>query len=118
MNKEQLAKLVLTEGQLKDVDYALPQRFVNEMSDKGVDVRQTFVWEYFNNMLGSPLDLGKLFVEKYSNAPELIELCDKFITNLNKNNPDYVMKIKSWRIENKKNISFIEQIEKLLKQFK
>jgi hypothetical protein len=77
MNKEELAKLVLTEEEIKHIDYALPQNFLTDAENLlGLDydeVLSAYVWSYNENMvMGAPLNLINKFFQKYILAPELI----------------------------------------------
>ena len=70
MNKYQLSQLILTEKELKNIDYALPQDYVNACNKEEVpDVRTYTVWSYVNSILGEPLNLAELYIKrKLSNS--------------------------------------------------
>lgn len=72
MTKQELTQLVLTEEELKNIDYALPQDWVNELMENRIDPRPYFVWDYNENKYGQPLNLAERFVEKFNNLPKAI----------------------------------------------
>lgn len=74
MTKQELANLVLTEGERKNIDYALPQQFVDDiMNMLNIDPRPFFVWSYDNEapLGGRPINLAERFYQIYNNAQNL-----------------------------------------------
>jgi hypothetical protein len=65
MTKLELAKLVLSEEELNNIDVALPQSFVDDCMKIGIDPRFGFVWCYHDSIAGYPLDLMLKFYLKY-----------------------------------------------------
>jgi hypothetical protein len=62
MNKSELAKRRF--GEEAVFDCALPQGWVNEMADQGIDVRPNFVWLYpAGNPFGHPAAVSPEFDE-------------------------------------------------------
>lgn len=74
MTKQELANLVLTEEERKNIDYALPQQFVNDiMNMLNIDPRPFFIWSYDNEapLGGRPINLAERFYQIYNNAQNL-----------------------------------------------
>lgn len=67
MTKGELAKLVLTEEELKLIDYSLPQEFVEDCNNLlGIGHIPYTVWSYIDNRIfGKPLNLAELYVERF-----------------------------------------------------
>lgn len=75
MTKKELAELILSPEELRFIDYALPQEYVDRTRDYNVpDVRYWSVWSYIDNRIfGQPLNLAELFIERCIVSPGLIE---------------------------------------------
>jgi hypothetical protein len=74
MTKAELAHLVLTEKELNRIDYALPQRFVEDCRNLlNIDVTPFMVWIYDDQapIGGRPLNLAERFYQIYNNAQNL-----------------------------------------------
>lgn len=72
MTKMELAQLVLTPDELKNIDYALPEEFVQDSINLlNVDPRPLYVWCYANSTFGYPLSLAERFYQIYNNAQNL-----------------------------------------------
>ena len=77
MTKEKLAKMVLTEEELKQIDYALPQPYVDHCNVLDMpDPRPYQVWMYTDSIGGEPINLAERFVEKFSKLPHIIGNAD------------------------------------------
>ena len=77
MTKEKLAKMVLTDEEIDNIDYALPQNYVDHcMNNLLPDPRPYQVWYYNEDRIGSPINLAERFLEKFSRLPHIIGNAD------------------------------------------
>ena len=76
MTKKNLAELVLTKEELRQIDYALPQNFVEDCKNLlNIDPRPFYVWSYLNEPIGGyPVSLADRFLQIYGSTPQLEEL--------------------------------------------
>ena len=69
-------KLLFTEEELKNIDSAYPQPWADKMREMGVDPRY-FVWSYNESRIsGAPVDLAKMFLERFNRLPHLLQTAD------------------------------------------
>ena len=71
MTKNELAQLVLKSEELRRIDYALPDDFVEDCRNLDIDPRPFFVWCYFDSIGGYPINLTERFYLIYQNAQKL-----------------------------------------------
>lgn len=77
MNKGDLMKLLFTKEELRNIDTAYPQPWADKMREMGVDPRY-FVWSYNEHRIsGAPVDLAKMFLERFNKLPHLLETADQ-----------------------------------------
>lgn len=61
-------------------DHALPQEWVNDCREHGIDVRGRAVWIYLDGFLsGSPAALDAEFMDEYHNIFDVYPICPKTI---------------------------------------
>ena len=74
MTKQELAELVLTDSEIRRIDYALPRSFVEDCRNLlNIDPKPLFVWIYDENapIGGRPVCLMDRFFKIYQNAQNL-----------------------------------------------
>jgi hypothetical protein len=79
MTKGEFAKIVLTNEELKSIDYALPQMFVDDcMNLLGINPRPYFVWSYIDDKTtGKPLNLAELYAERFLSINPMNNIIDE-----------------------------------------
>ena len=72
ITKGKLAWLLLTKEEQAQIDYALPQDYVDRCIEQGApDPRRYTVWSYIKSGLGGePLNLAELYVERFEKKIE------------------------------------------------
>lgn len=83
MTKGELAKLVLTEQELKNIDFALPLNFVEDCENLlAIDVRAYYVWSYIDTPIGGrPLNLAERYYEKFKGSEILLDSAKCFMAD-------------------------------------
>lgn len=71
MTKHELAHLVLTPEELKNMDYALPDPFVADCQNLNIDPRPFFIWCHLDSVFGYPINLAERFHMIYKHAQKL-----------------------------------------------
>lgn len=79
MTKVEFAKIVLTEEELKLIDYSLPQEFVEDCNNLlGIGHIPYTVWSYIDNRIfGKPLNLAELYVERFLSINPMNNIIDE-----------------------------------------
>ncbi len=82
MIKHEIAQLVLTQEELKHIDYALPNSFVEDYKNLlNIDPQPFFVWCYVNSIFGYPINLAEKFYMIYQNTQNLWDNTQTLIIN-------------------------------------
>jgi hypothetical protein len=76
MTKQEIAELVFTKDQLRNIDFAIPMEWADKMRDMGVQPFW-YVWSYNEHRIsGAPVNLAEKFMEKYAAIPDTILKAD------------------------------------------